>query len=265
MKYTELENQLIKKHIASVAIPIEFTVESNEKIILSFKNDKEISIKLTKIFQYEATGKNSDGSLAVFSNKDFQQFIMGIRSWLKKIKTDNPNIISKNTTIENFSPNFYNVFQEATMINCLNYKESAGMVYRKSLEIIIKDFLLKFLPEFENIILSETVGGLVFFFYDNIENILSPRKKRKFKRTEHSFDEIQNQLNEILPLINFVNNTFKIGNDFSHYERRLEKYTTEDLENNINQIIQYLESKYSIIETTRKLELINKNFKNYNL
>jgi hypothetical protein len=115
------------------------------------------------------------------------------------------------------------------------------------------------------VILNETIGGIVHFFYDSQNELLIVRINHKYRKVNHNFENIQNELHEILPLINFVNKTFKIGNDFSHYERKLEHYTTKDLEQNINKILEYISTKYKITETQKKIIQIDEKFNNYKL
>lgn len=267
MKYTQNEILKIKNYVSTFNIPIDFEYTTLEKITLRYKYEREIFLEFTNLFCYSFTGKHSNGSYYSFSHQSFDQILYALKHWLTKIKSDNPHYQVKESIIENFSSNFYNVFQEAIIINSMNFKESAGMIYRKSLEILIKDFLLKFLPSYEEIILEETVGGIVFFFYeiDNNNNNLKVRSSRKFKKKNYNLTIIKNELDEVLPLFNFVNNTFKIGNDFSHYERRLNNYTTSDLEQNIYQIIDCITIRYQVIEAQRKLMSLDNNFRNHSL
>uniref|UniRef100_UPI0040490607 hypothetical protein n=1 Tax=Gelidibacter sp. TaxID=2018083 RepID=UPI0040490607 len=265
MKYTKNEILQIKKHITALRVPLCFEIETAEKIKVIYKYDKEIYFQLTKVFQYEINSKYSNGKLNVTACPDFEKVLYWFKNWILNTKKENPLDLNRETTIEKFSPKFYKVFEEAIIIKSLNYEESAGMIYRKSLEIIIKDFLKTFLPEYSKIILNETIGGIVFFFYEVLDDNLIVRKSRKFKKNNFEFTGIKSHLEEVLPLINFVNNTFKIGNDFSHYERKLEKYTTLDLEQNIKMIIDYIATKYKISESQKELVLIGESFKNHKL
>ena len=265
MNFTENEILILKKHIVANNVPINFEIISKGKIELKYKNDIEVYANLTKLFKYECTSKLPDGQYYVFSITDLNQFLYDLKKWINRIKLDYPIIIHKSEFIENFSSRFYKVYNEAILINCLNYKESAGMIYRKSLEILIKDFLLYFIPEFQEIILNETIGGIVFFFYDVKNEKFEPRQKRSYKKRNIDLTQITVKLNEILPFVIFVDKTFKIGNDFSHYERKLENYTTEDLENNIKLILDYLINKVYILENINQLEEKHINFKNYKL
>lgn len=265
MNFTQNEITTFQKYVAVTNVPINFEIISKSKIKLTYKYDEEIYLNLTKLFQFEASGKTSNSEYHSFCNKDINQFIYLLTNWIDTIKRDNPFTIIKSDSIEEFSLKFYKIFQEAIIINYIGFKESAGMIYRKSLEILIKDYLINILPDYKEVILNETVGGIVFFFFDVVENNLKPRENRKYKKNLKNFVGISQQLNEILPFITFVDKTFKIGNDFSHYERNLENYTSTDLENNIITIIEYLEIKYKIEKEKLKISEIDQKFNNYKL
>ena len=264
MKYTQDEIFRLKKHIGTFEIPIDFEAISSEGFLLRYKYDKDVYLKFNNLISYSFIGKHSNGQVCSFSNHKFEQILLAVRNWVLRIKTDNPFYQKREPIIEKFSKNFYKVYYEAIMLDSMNFTESAGMIYRKALEILIKDFLINTLPNFTSVILEETIGSIVYFFYD-VKNDLKVRESRKLKGENYNFNAIGDELNQILPLLNFVNNTFKIGSDFSHYERRLNQYSTKDLEKNLNQIIDYLVTKYEIIENQKKINVIGENFKNHTL
>lgn len=265
MNYTESEILILKKQIISSNIPISFNIVNKGKIELKYRNDPDVYAKLTKLIQYQCTSKLANGKIISFFNPDFYQLIYHIKQWINNIKTEFPISITKSEFVESFSEKFYIVYQEAILINCINLEESAGMIFRKSLEILIKDFLLLFIPEYKEIILNETIGGIIFFFYDFKNDELTPRLKRKFKKKNYDLNPINGKLNEILHFINFVNNTFKLGNDFSHYERKLNNFSTKDLENNINHIIDYLEAKFQVELHSKKIQTLNRKFNDFKI
>lgn len=265
MKFTNNELLKIKEMISAVKIPIYVNNSNFENIELIFKNDPEVYLSLTKTDEYKYSGTRCDGKPTSFENIEFNNFLYYIRNWLTHVRKENPNIVEHNPLVKQFSPKFYSIFQEAILIDCLDFKESSGMIYRKALEIIIKDFLLSFLPHHEEIIMNETIGGIVYFFYEVESDLLLTRSSRKYKGANVDLTSDFQQLSEILPFVNFVNKTFKIGNDFSHYERKLEKYSSKDLEENILQILEYIETKYTVIEGQKKLMQIDSKFNRFSL
>lgn len=264
MKFTNSEILKIQEFIVALKVPIIFESVNSGKILLTFKNDPDVYLELTRLILYGSSGRLCDGTYTAFGHTEFSELFNVIKNWIFQIRKENPNLINNNELIKQFSPRFYLVFQEAVIIDNLGFKESAGMIFRKALEIIIKDFLLSFLPQHEEIILNETIGGIVHVFYEE-ENELKTRSSRNYRKTLIDFSDVKVQLDEILPLINFVFKTFKIGNDFSHYERKLEKYSTKDLQNNINEIVEYIETKYTIIQRQKKLIQIGSKFDSFKL
>ena len=265
MKYTQKEIIEIQRAVLTINVP--FIVDSSDlsKIVLTYKYDKNIFAHLSRIIQYECIAKNSTGKFDSFSNVDLLQFLYLLRNWLSRVKKENPFHLNRITQIENFSPRFYPIFEEAKIINDLGYQESAGMIFRKATEILIKDFWFKFLPDFQDVILNETVGGIVFFFYDVSEDKLTARTSRTYKKKRIDFLKSKDVIDEILPFVEFVNKTFKIGNDFSHYERKLEHFIAKDIEENINQIIDYLAEKYQIMEAQNRIKLLDNKFQNFKI
>lgn len=260
MRYTQKEILEIQRAIVALNIPFNVDVTDLGKVKLTYKFDKNIFASLTKILTYEYTAKNSHGKFESYSNPDFAQFLYYLRNWLRAVKNEHPFNSNRYEQIEKFSPRFYIIFEEAKIIRELGFEESAGMIFRKATEVLIKDFWFNFLPTYNEVILNETVGKIVFFFYDVKEDRLTAQTANMYKKKKYDFIESQDIINEILPLIEFVNKTFKIGNDFSHYERKLEHFNAKDIEANINQILGYLVEKYQIIEAQRKLKLLDNEF-----
>lgn len=265
MKFTNNEVLKIKEMVSAVKIPINLNNSGFEHIELIFKNDPEVYLSLSKTDEYKYSGTRCDGKAIAFESVEFNNFLYYLKNWLLHVRKENPNILEHNPLIKQFSPKFYSILQDAILIDCLDFKESSGMIYRKALEIIIKDFLLSYLPHHAEIIINETIGGIVYFFYEVENDLLKTRNSRKYKGVNVELTNDFQRLTEILPFINFVNKTFKIGNDFSHYERKLEKYSSKNLEEHILQILAYIVTKYTVIEGQKKLTQIDSKFNTFNL
>jgi hypothetical protein len=265
MKYTQKEILEIQRAIATLNVPFVIDTSDLSKVKLTYTHDKNIFAHFTHVLRYECLTKNPNGQFGSFSNVDFLQFLFLFRSWLSAVKNENPFHASRITQIDNFSPRFYSIFEEAKIINELGFRESSGMIFRKATEILIKDFWLNFLPDYQEVILGETVGGIVFFFYDVSDDKLTSRSSRTYKKRKFDFLKSQDIINEMLPFVEFVNKTFKIGNDFSHYERKLEHFQAGDLEKNIIQIVEYLGERYQIMEAQERVKLLDSKFQNFSI
>ena len=141
------------------------------------------------------------------------------------------------------------------MIEELGFLESSGMIYRKALEFVVKDFLNLLLPKFQNIISRKTIGGIISHFYkiENDDLMLQPKP---------NFDKISEELNTIRLLAKKIRNTFNIGNDFSHYERRLMDFTSKDMKSNILQIAEFIDHLLEERKLQTKRKELNNEFKN---
>lgn len=226
--FTLKEEADIQKYIKNSGIPISYKKNNAHEVVLSFEYKGSISqFKIEKtLFDHKFYLKNvSDNSFIL----NFNDFDKAFNSWIKQLHFDfNSIFIDRNNEVEKISKRFYPVFEEAIIINRLGFEDSSAMIFRKAVEILFKDFLLQSIPEFENKIMKMTVGGLVYYFYTKE---LIVREK---------FSEHKIKLDTIKPLINFINQTFKIGNDFSHYERKLENLSAKSIEDNLNKILLHI-------------------------
>ncbi|WP_289056207.1 hypothetical protein [Carboxylicivirga marina] len=234
MKFTQLEIIELKKICVTENVPMSFKLDG-DSIDYDFANNKSIQSILKKDKNgYSIDAMNSNGASYHVVQEKFDVFKVAVRNWIRAIKRDNPYEIEKKKNIDYLSPKFYNVFQEAHIIEELGFHESAGMIYRKSLEFVVKDFLSKLLPRFQKIISQKTIGQIIFHFY----------KIEKDELVINSLPDLDNEvdeLNTIKLLAKKIRNTFKIGNDFSHYERKLMDLTSKDMKSNIEQIVEFID------------------------
>jgi hypothetical protein len=255
MKFTQLEIIEIKKIAIDIEIPMSFRLDGENSIDFDFSNDKSIqSIIRRTDGGYSILYTNPNATNDSFITPDWEQFKSRIRNWLQTIKRENPIVINFKENIKSVSPSFYKIFQEAIMIDELGFNESSGMIFRKALEIIIKDFLKSHLPKkYEEEIIERTIGSIIYYFYQKNGEKLEIKSKQDFK-------EIHQELFTIISLAKAINNTFKIGNDFSHYERRLEEFTSSDMKNNIYEIIDFIDNQIEKENLKASEAKLNDNF-----
>jgi len=255
MKFNQREIIEIKEISASLNVIMDFKIDKDGSIDYDFSNNTTIFSIIRKTEEgFKFYGVNSNGIDFSYGNADFNQIKYHIRNFVKSIKRDNPYEIERKNNIKKISPNFYNIFQEASIISGIGFKESSGMIYRKALEIIVKDFLRHQFPDsYEDFINKNTIGTIIFSFYDKKENALIIREKEKYK-------DIASELNELKHLTKIISNTFKIGNDFSHYERRLAEFTDENMKVNILKIVEYINLRIEDKKNEFKKAELNTNF-----
>jgi len=255
MKFNQSEIIEIKKISASLNTPMSFKIDNDNSIDYDFSNNKAIMSVIRKTeSEFSFYGTDSNGENFSYKTDNFNQLIYHIRNFVKAIKRDNPYEIYRKKNIEELSDNFYQIFQEATIIDELGFKDSSGMIFRKALEIIVKDFLKKYLPDsFENFITEKTIGKILWSFYEKKDGKLNIRRNTKNK-------DINQELEKIKPLSKVINNTFEIGNDFSHYERRLLKFSTKDMKDNIIKILEFIDNNLEELNIQNKQKELDKDF-----
>lgn len=236
MKFTQLEIVELKKISATENVAMSFKLDGEDSIDYDFVNNKSVQSIIKKDkdgFTINAT--NSDGTDFHASTDNFVQFKIHVRNWIRAIKRDNPFELERLVNIDNLSIKFYDVFREATIIDELGFNESSGMIYRKALEFVVKDFFKSLLPDYLDIIEEKTIGQIIFHFYDIRKDELAIKEKT-------DFNTVNEELRTIRLLAKKIRNTFKIGNDFSHYERKLSDFTAKDMKSSIMQIISFIDS-----------------------
>lgn len=134
-------------------------------------------------------------------------------SYSKEVKTDLPK------NIQELSPNFVNNYKETLLAKeyCLN--ELIGMGYRKSIEFLIKDFVLK-TNQAEYLKINKMPLKTV------IENYLTSSEKLQTLGLACAY----------------------LGNDFTHYERRNLDKDIEDLERFLKLLVSYISNELTFAE-----------------
>ncbi|QCW99897.1 hypothetical protein FGM00_07210 [Aggregatimonas sangjinii] len=236
MILNQREKSEILELLISKEVDLRLTIEKN--VGISIKHPKFEFIIAT----IKRSGKNFelDYFQSTFNNtvsvvfKDFASLKHRLSLWFDLIKKDYPSILQEKDNIKKLSRRYYKILEEAIIIKNIGFEDSSGMIFRKALEILIKDYFLFLLPSFEEKVLNNTIGRLITYFYE-INN-------GEFEVKQHTkFGVIKPQLKEIKSLCKKIKTTFKLGNDFAHYERRMEKFNTSQLHSNILKIEQYID------------------------
>ncbi len=251
--FTVSDEREILLRIKKTGIPIEFCKNDSSEILLGYRSNDSISqFKIKKgIINFSFLKK--DASDKIFINV-FKDFNSAFNEWISQLRFDfNNTFFERNSAISKKSEKFYPVFEEAIIINRLGFEDSSGMIFRKALEMLFKDYLHHILPIFENEIKKMTVGRLVYHFYTNELEV------------KNKFNDYKENLELVKPLINFINQTFKIGNDFSHYDRKLENLTAKTMEENIYKILKHIIEEENIIELQNRKILRDNDMIKYNV
>jgi len=120
-----------------------------------------------------------------------------------------PRDFSKN--INELSPNFVEIYNQALTSECYNLEHISGIGYRKSLEFLIKDYLIFKDPEKETNIKNKFLGKCI---KENVEN--------------------QN-------LKDIAERATWLGNDETHYIRKWETKDVNDLKKLIDVSVHWIE------------------------
>lgn len=139
-------------------------------------------------------------------------------SYLKPITVPIDNKITK------ISPNFLNIYKQATRAESLNLTEISGIGYRKSLEFLVKDYLCHTQPENSDGIQKAALGTV-----------------------------INNYLNDESDLQNLAQASTWIGNGETHY---INEYNDDDVQDMKSYIIAFAStviSKIAIEDATNRI------------
>lgn len=82
--------------------------------------------------------------------------------------------------IKNISPRFIEIYNQSEMTGCLGLNEVAGCGFRKSLEILIKDYCIVHLSHNEKIIKNENLSDCINRYIDS-KNIKECAKRAAWK------------------------------------------------------------------------------------
>lgn len=138
-----------------------------------------------------------------------------------------PNTFSKanfDKCINELSPDFVNIYNQALHAEYLQLDQISGIGYRKALEFLIKDFLIKHEEKDDTKVKSTALGNCINTMIDN------PQLKTVASRATW------------------------LGNDQTHYEQ---KYTNNDI-NDLKRLIELSVHWISMIYLTDEAKLIEK-------
>jgi len=121
-------------------------------------------------------------------------------------------IVNLPIQLESLSPKFLAIYKQANMSETYGLNEIAGLGYRKALEFLIKDYLIKIFPENELKIREEFLGP-------SINRIDDPTIKHLAQAATW------------------------IGNNETHYERRNPDKDIEDMKRFINAVAHFISFK----------------------
>lgn len=136
-------------------------------------------------------------------------------SYRPPIKSDLPE------NIEHVSPDFVEIYTQATVAEKEKLHQIAGVGYRKSLEFLVKDYAIRYNPDQEDKIKSM---------------LLSPVIKEYLK----DFKKLQN----------LATAATWIGNDETHYVRRHEDRDIQSMKKFIKAAAQYIAAEYDAEDAT---------------
>lgn len=121
--------------------------------------------------------------------------------------------------IESFSPRFVQTYKEAQYSEELGFMEICGIGYRKALEILIKDFAIKMHPEAKSLIEKK------LSLNDCIEKYIDNPDARIFALASKN-----------------------IGNDMTHYVRKHQDCTIEDMKSFIQLAESFINDKLELLK-----------------
>lgn len=125
------------------------------------------------------------------------------------------------------SPKFIEIYEEAFEIEKLQKFNAAGMVYRKALEFLVKDFAILRNPDpvdVENI-QKDMLGKVITDYFSDFPRIQTLAKASAW-----------------------------IGNDETHYTRRHEDYDIEDLKNFVNAVALFISADEMVDQASELLK-----------
>lgn len=128
-------------------------------------------------------------------------------------------------SIEEISPNFINIYNQALQSETNNLFEICGMGYRKALEFLVKDYLIKFYPD------------------DNFDY--------RSASLSDCINKIPNEKIKSLAV-----GTAWLGNDECHYLRKHKEYDFQQIKAFIHAIVVFIDSE---IQYAKAYELISSN------
>lgn len=142
------------------------------------------------------------------------QFIHGLSvSALIEVYPQHLSHVKFSDNINNLSPEFVNLYNQATEAECNSSTSGlAGLGYRKALEFLIKDYLIKLKNQDKNTIIQLELGKCVSKLSDDLQDIAKA--------------------------------SVWLGNDETHYFRKNSDFSISDLKDFINCLVSDIEREY---------------------
>lgn len=119
------------------------------------------------------------------------------------------------------SPQFIEIYEEALNMEQNNYQHGAGMTYRKALEFLIKDYLILRNPDDKHNISKTMLGQLISQYLSEFPKIQSLAKASTW-----------------------------IGNDETHYTRKHEDKSINDLKNFVDATALFISADELVAQAT---------------
>ena len=126
-------------------------------------------------------------------------------------------------SLQNLSPGFIKIYNQAEQAEVSGLDEIAGLGYRKSLEFLVKDYAMSIHPDKKAEIEASFLGNCISTYIEN-EKIKTLAKASSW-----------------------------LGNDEAHYARKHENYNINDLKRFINTMIAFIDYESNYLEALRFL------------
>lgn len=120
--------------------------------------------------------------------------------------------------LASLSPNFVKIYQQSEQAENQNLHDICGIGYRKALEFLVKDYAISIHPDKQSEIESSFLGNCISTYIEN-EKIKTLAKASVW-----------------------------IGNDETHYIRKHDNYTVQDLKRFISTIVAYIDYELNYAE-----------------
>lgn len=122
----------------------------------------------------------------------------------------------ENETLQSISPSFINVYNQALTSEYAGNVELAAIGYRKAVEVLIKDFAIKFLKKPEEEVISKTLYSAI---------------------SEYCQDDFTIKSADVVRIL---------GNDYTHYERKYPEMDFQILKSYLNMFTELIERKIKL-------------------